>query len=732
MAKSTISQSPVHALSKAPSSEEEWLGFIDDVWGYARQGRSGLEYRVREAMHFLIGEQWVRFSPHSNRFERHAVEDWVPTPVDNVLIEFYDYLVDLFTSGNTHPDVRPATRDQDDVEAAKAARRALISEFDRMNTEGRLLPGAAGWLALSGNAILSSAWDSHKGDLVRRPQMETVSQQQKYDQVACPSCGWTERKEAAQTDRCPECQTELVYQEALEYDIYGTPLMESVTKRKMRDGAYVYDEFRVGNLDERVCNLLNWYPMPSRDWRDVQQHGWVVETDPVDVDRIKDLFGSKAKDVMAEALNTEDFGSSPVTQFGSGIFSGNQDQDSDKALLKIFRHAPSKKFKEGILTISVANKLLYKGKLDSCDGKLPYTLIKYREVPGMFWGEGPIPDLIPQQKRLNAIDSAIVQNRKQNVSPQWLIPEGSGISKVTGRSGAVYRWSPQASGGFKPERMPGMPLPTQVMDERSKVVASMNQQVGLPEIMRGNLPVGSSGLETGAAVEFLFERAYKRFGQAVRNWRIGLSEHYHRNLRIMAKYWDEERMVKVIGENQELQSYYYSKADMASADDMTVSSTVGLEESQVGRTEKILQAVKMGLLGDIRNPAVRGKILEDMKLDGFDSEYVLDAKKARRVLRDLREGNDAEAILPEVDNHQVQFQIIKDYMLTYEFSQENDEVKQAILQRAMQHQQIMQQKQQQMMQAAQAAKGTNEQVSQRIVDSGAMGGEAQTQQVGAG
>jgi len=102
------------------------------------------------------------------------------------------------------------------------------------------------------------------------------------------------------------------------------------------------------------------------------------------------------------------------------------------------------------------------------------------------------------------------------------------------------------------------------------------------------------------------------------------------------------------------------------------------------------------------------------------------------VLRDLREGNDAEAILPEVDNHQVQFQIIKDYMLTYEFSQEEDEVKQAIQQRAMQHQQIMQQKQQQMMQAAQAAKGTNEQVSQRIVDSGAMGGEAQTQQVGAG
>lgn len=732
MAIGNSAQSPVHSISKAPSTEEEWLSLIDDVWGYARQGRWGLEYRVREAMHFVIGEQWVRFTPHSHRFERHAIEDWVPTPVDNVLIEFYDYLVDLFTSGNTHPDVRPATRDQDDVEAAKAAKRALISEFERLNTEGKLLPDAAGWLALSGNAVLASSWNSHKGDRIRKPRIETISSAQTYTQAVCTACGYTERKEVVQSTDCPECGQPLTYRQNEEQDLYGNVLMESKTQKVMRDGNYVYDEFPVGNVDERVVNLLNWYPMPARDWTDVQQHGWVMETDPVDLDRLKDLFGSKAKDVVAESINTEDWSASPVQQFNNGLFSGQQSSDRDKVLLKIWRHAPSKKFKEGCLTLSVNGHLLYKGKLDSCDGKLPYTLIRYREVPGMFWGEGPIPDLIPQQKRLNSIDSAIVQNRKQNISPQWLIPEGSGISRVTGRSGAVYRWSPQASGGFKPERMPGMPLPPQVMEERARVVQSMNQQVGLPEIMRGNLPVGSSGLETGAAVEFLFERAYKRFGQAVRNWRLGLSEHYHRNLRIISKYWDEERVVKVLGENKDMQSYYYSKADFASADDMTVSSTVGLEESQVGRTQKVLQAVQMGLLGDVRNPAVRGKILEDMRLDGFDTEYLLDAKKARRVLASLRDGEEAEPMLPDIDNHQIQFQILKDYMLTHEYSQEDEGVKQAILQRATQHKQVMMQRQQEMMQAAQAAKGTGKDVSQRLIDGGAMGGEAQTQAVGAG
>ena len=69
-------------------------------------------------------------------------------------------------------------------------------------------------------------------------------------------------------------------------------------------------------------------------------------------------------------------------------------------------------------------------------------------------------------------------------------------------------------------------------------------------------------------------------------------------------------------------------------------------------------------------------------------------------------------------------------MLTYEFSQERPEIQQAILQRASQHQQVMQQQQQQAMAQAQAVKGTGENVSQQIIDGGGLGGEAPTQQTG--
>ena len=75
---------------------------------------------------------------------------------------------------------------------------------------------------------------------------------------------------------------------------------------------------------------------------------------------------------------------------------------------------------------------------------------------------------------------------------------------------------------------------------------------------------------------------------------------------------------------------------------------------------------------------------------------------------------------------------MRDFALTAEFAALPQDRQQAILDRAHQHKQIMQQQQQQVVQAAQAAKGTGKQISDAVLQSGAMGQQAvPTQQVGA-
>lgn len=726
------STSPFAGLSRAPTGKDELVQLTDVTWNYLRRSRASLEFRVREALHFLGGDQWIRYLPGYTRFDRTNLPDWTPQPVSNHLVEHFDYLVEVFSGGAPKPAVSSATRNQRDVDGAKASERVLLSEFERLRTEDRLILPAVGWLILTGNCVLSSTWNPRKGHLLRVPKTKITKTARQMDAAECPNCVYTVPMSLA-AERCPLCQGPMVVTKVNELDAMGRPAYdEDVTDDLDEEGNPRYDEVSVGNIDEQVINVLNWYPQPAKDFHNSR---YVIETAPMDLDEIRDMFGTKDGDVSPDELEIEEWNnlfSRSMTPEGD-LFSDETNRQ-DRALVKILRHVPSARFKNGLFVIATRNKLLYSSKdgLDSCDGTLPYTHIRYRELPGVFWGAGPICDILPQQKRINAVDSHIVLNRKQMISNQWLIPSGSGISKVTGEPGLIIRWNPAATGGVRPERIQGVPLPPQVMEERNLAQANMGSISGVRDIVSGQLPTGSSGLETGAAVEALYEQAHKRFRTAIRRWRAGLSHHFRRNLLLCSKYWSETRTIRVLGENQELETYYYSKSDLYGSEDVVVHTSIGMDYSKTAYQQKIFRATEQGLLGDVRTPEVRGRILEALEIDGFESEYVLDAKKARRVLRDLRKGEEPPPVLPGVDNHQIQYTILKDFALTSDFEQEEPEVQQAILQRIQQHQQFLQQAQQQTIQAAQAAKGTGAEVSEQVMNAmpGAAPSSTITQAIG--
>lgn len=724
------SLSPVAALDKAPKSEEDLIGFGEDVWQYLARSRTGLERTIKENLYMLAGNQWIKYLPYNHRFDRHTLDDWIPTPVTNYLVRNFDRIVDIFITGNILPNVNPATRNQDDVEAARTAQHILQSEFHRLSTDLNLHIPAAGWLVLSGNAILYTGWNAKAGDKMRQPRMKLDKKGVTQEKMQCYTCGYQEAVEIA-PERCPNC-VEQPFLEPVDVPIYDALGQESYevneVAEKDKDGYPVYDEYAVGNLTEAVINPLNWYPQPTRSFNECR---YVMESDPMDIDQIKDMFGNKAKDVVAESLEYENWSGVLDHQMMDGqLTQQNSSDNRDKALVKFFRHIPDSRFKNGCLLIYASNKLLYKGDLDSCDGKLPYTHIKYRDMPGLFWGGSPFSDMVPLQKRINAVDSHIVQNRKQMVSNQWLVPEGSGVSHVDGRAGLIIRYNPHTTGGFKPERLQGVPVSAQVLQERESTLRDMDEVSGAREILQGGLPPGGSGLETGAAVELVQEQAFKRFGPAIKAWRAGLAEHEHRKLQNVHKHWTEPRLVRTIGENKETDSFHFSGADVYRAEDMTIKVGIGADYSDVAYQQKVMKAAQLGVLGDIRQPQVRGRVLEALGIDGFEGEYVLDAKKARRVLTAIRDGASAEDLPPilPVDNHQIQYEVIREFMLTSEFEKMDESPKQALIQRAQVHQQAIQQEQQKAMQAAEAAKGAPDQAAEGIAQSGAMGQRPQPQQ----
>ena len=721
----STSGSPIAARDKAPETDEEIVGMVDDTFDYLKRSRIGLEQRIKEARHFLAGDQWIRYLPHSRKFSRHVLSEYVPTPVTNYLATAYDRLLDLFLSGNMLPVVDPATQDQEDVDAARAHERALQSEFIRLKTLTKTYTPAAGWLILAGNSFIGAHWNGKAGRQISKPLTRLTDRPIIQEVIECADCGAVYAPDMVPPQGCTTCgSTNLQKAQVHGLDTYGGPGFETIEEPELdKEGTPKKRNIKVGDIEEHVVNVLNFYPMAAESF-DRSRH--CIEVDPMSLDEVRHLFGTKAEKVVAEHLEIDEHLNSTENVWQSHDPHGHAN-DRDHTLVKFFRAVPEKRWPKGLFLIIASGQVLYQGDLDSVDGKLPYTHLKYRDIPGSFWGASPFTDMIPQQKRINAVDSHVVQNRKQMLSNQWLVPRGASISHIDGRPGLMIRYDPAGAGGYKPERLQGVPVPQQVIQERQQTISDLYEVGGPTEEMAGKL---SSGPETGPAVELVQEAATKRFGPIILGWRVGLSEHEHRKGQLIGKYWKESRLVRILGENRDMESYYLSRADMRQGVDMTVRVNETIEFSQAVKKQRLMEAAKNGLLGDIRQPNIRGKILEKMGIEGFEAEYILDAKKARRVIRKLRDG---EEVLPPTpfENHGVQFAIIREFLLTIEFEKLDPTRQQSVLQRAQIHQQFMQQEQQKMMQAAQAAKGTGDQVSGAIADSGALGQEPVTQTQGA-
>ncbi|ANS05246.1 hypothetical protein [uncultured Mediterranean phage] len=708
----------------APKTKDETIALVQDTHTYLKGFKRVLEKHWREALLFITGEQWVRFESLTSRFSRHTLEGWVPTPTTDYLTKPYDRIIDILTSPEFKPMARPPTQDQADIDAAQATQRIARHLYAHLQT-GDFHLDAAAWLVATGNAVMYANWDAKAGVLHKRAKERMVTKELSQKAAQCPECG-TDFPPEAQGQLCPTCKgAVLTSQDSPQVGPDGDQLYDiRVEKERDDQGRPSYKEFRGGEVTEEAVNLFNWYPQPRDDFRRVM---YVDEVVPYDIDELINEFGSKAKDVVAEDLEV-DQSSGFVSSARSHYYSEGQEKKRAMVRCHYFRHKPCDKFPKGKYIVLAGGTLLYDGDLEPfLDGELPYEHVPYRKIPGEMWGIGPMLSAIPVQKRINAIDSNVILNRKTMLNPQWLLPQGSGVSFIDGRPGLIIKYNPHNTGGFQPSKVNGMGLPGDIHRERSQGQSDLEEIFGTAEVLTGQAP---TGVEAGVALNLLQEQAYRRFGPLMKRWKGALSRHEKRKVLIAKKKWKDYRLIRVMGDNNEMEAFHYRGADIGNTVDVVVEVERGILHSESAKKQQTIMAADRGWLGDPRQPNVRAKLLEVLGVEGFETEYVLDAKKAMRLLTKMKDGQEVPPPLP-FDIHPIHFQVLSDFTKTSEFDTLPKPVQQTILQRTMAHKQAMQQEAQKAMQAAQAAKGSTESVSNKVAESGAFGNqpEGQTQAV---
>jgi|ETNvirnome_6_100_1030635.scaffolds.fasta_scaffold00469_11 hypothetical protein len=687
--------SPISSLETPdPKDEKAVVKFVDDILHTLKTPKRGHEKRWKEAILMLAGEQWLDFDEATNNFRAANMGDWIPKPVTNFLSMLYDRGIDLFTSGELQANASPATDDQQDIDTSIKTEHILKHLYELLNTD-IFHTEAAGWEWATGNLVVFAGYDLKAGEIQLSPRHELKEEPLTVD--GQPIVDPETNRAVTQARRVPK------------HDPDGNP---------------VFDERKEGQVFERIVPTFNWYPEICQHPRDVT---YGIEIQVLSLDQLKELGHDEKKleDVEPEDVSDFSVGNFLDSKLIDPIYEDGGDQ---YVIYKTYRSEPNSRWEDGRTIITAGGVLLHDGPLERYyNSKLPYEHARYREIPGEFWGIGPLDPVVPLQKRLNAIDANIVQHRKVMLNPQVWEPKGANLQEMTGKMGARIIWDWKSSGGQRPEVKPSVPMSPEIREERIGVIADIERLVGTVEVLTGQQP---SGVSTLGQTQILTEQALRRFAPIVRRFRRALGNHERRKALIVQKMWGTPRLVKVVGENELVEVQHFSGADIGNTTDIYISEESGVMFSELFRQQKVEMAINLGAL-DLSNPNIASKVLDTLEVPGFVSQYTLDAKLARRRLKRLQAGDQVtmpgeppkgNAIMAKPnDNHHIHFEIISDFTKTTEFENLEEEIQQQITILMAMHQFNIQQQQQQSLMAAEQTRGGGDTATDAVVDTGAMG-----------
>ncbi|HEY8390166.1 MAG TPA: hypothetical protein VIL26_04355 [Clostridia bacterium] len=446
---------------------------------------------------------------------------------------------------------------------------------------------------------------------------------------------------------------------------------------KLEDGTPVYQ----GDISITVVPPFEIYPdyLNSCEVEDCQS---LIHARACEVDYIKDTWGIT---VSGEDVNV----------FGLYQSEKNITQTPKKHSIVIeFYQKPTKQFPKGRLIIITQDKLLHIGELPYNVGAentpaFPFVKQTCTKTAGSFFGISIIERAIPVQRSYNAVKNRKAEFLNRLAAGVLAVEDGAvDIDELTedglppGKI-VVYR-----QGANPPVFMDTGRLPSELNAEEDRIMSEFISISGVSEIMR-NSQVPNS-VSSGVGLQLLIEQDDTRLSMSAEFIRDAIKSIAKMILRIYREYSNEARVLKIVGENGDLETYYWKKSDLNS-DDVVFASENELNQTPANKRSFVFDLLKTGILADENGKIsnrMRHKILEMLGLGIYENARDIDGLHIKQAQREnlalLEQDQDAS----EIDNHELHIEEHIKYMLSDGFSKK-DSIKERFLKHIRHHKAIM-------------------------------------------
>ena len=378
-------------------------------------------------------------------------------------------------------------------------------------------------------------------------------------------------------------------------------------------------KIKSGEVELSVVSPFEIYPDSSvcENLRDCQS---LIHAKAYTTAQIKSMYGI---DVKGGKINTFSLDNVSVGVGGLG-FNGTVpkiiETTKDDSAIVIERYCrPNAQYPNGRLTIVAGDKLVFDGELPyECgeDGTRDFSFVRQTSIeePGCFWGTSVIERLVPVQRAFNAVKNrkhefinrlslGVLSVEDGSVDLDNLEDEGLCPGKVL-----VYR-----QGANEPKYLQSEAIPTGLSDEETNLLDEFNKISGVNDLL--STSTISSNI-SGNALELLISQDETRLNASIESIKFATKEIARKILKLYKQYALFPRIAKIIGENGQIEMFYFSSSDISS-DDIELENQTDGSQTMAQRRDMLFSLLDKGILydesGNLSN-RMKCKILEMLGL----------------------------------------------------------------------------------------------------------------------
>lgn len=313
---------------------------------------------------------------------------------------------------------------------------------------------------------------------------------------------------------------------------------------------------------------------------------------------------------------------------------------------------PAAAFPRGLYAIGASGVVLQQG--DYPFNYYHMEQFKDLEVPGVFWGLSTTEVAIWLQKVWNRTISDIAEYNRAMARGKWLMPRGCNVEMAPDDThGQVIKYTPVL--GFKPEMLSIKGLPASYQQILQTVANSFMELYFQHEVTQGT---NKSDIRSGQMVSLLLEQDDAGNIPTHAVFEESIEAVMKRVLGRIQKGYEGERMLQVVGDNQEIEIFGFKGADLLNNTDVYVVKESSMPSSRAIREDKIRLNFEKTLYGDPRDEKTRETVLRMLEetpeeVEALFGETHLDRENARMESSAIMQNPTVVYLVNTYDNHQV-------------------------------------------------------------------------------